>query len=77
MKRFWRLEGGRYWPETADPEMSALAPLLGDKQTSGEQVPNDAIDPKPTCVDLDQQQPAAFCCRPSKVRLVILDLAPT
>ena len=26
--------------------MSALAPLLGDKQTSGERVPNDAIDPK-------------------------------
>ena len=25
--------------------MSALAPLLGDKQTSGERVPNDAIDP--------------------------------
>ena len=43
MKRFWRLEGGRYWPETADPEMSALAPLLGDKQTSGERVRNDAI----------------------------------
>jgi hypothetical protein len=30
------------------PEMSALAPLLGDKQTSGERVRNDAIDPKPT-----------------------------
>jgi hypothetical protein len=26
--------------------MSALAPLLGDKQTSGERVPNDAIDPE-------------------------------
>jgi hypothetical protein len=25
--------------------MPALAPLLGDKQTSGERVPNDAIDP--------------------------------
>jgi hypothetical protein len=25
--------------------MSALAPLLGDKQTSGERVRNDAIDP--------------------------------
>ena len=30
--------------------MSALAPLLGDKQTSGERVRNDAIDPKRTNV---------------------------
>jgi hypothetical protein len=28
--------------------MSALAPLLGDKQTSGGRVPNDAIDPEQT-----------------------------
>jgi hypothetical protein len=27
------------------PEMSALAPLLGDKRTSAERVRNDAIDP--------------------------------
>jgi len=30
------------------PEMSALVPLLGDKQTSGERVENDAIDPQET-----------------------------
>jgi hypothetical protein len=37
----WALSGG--W------EMSAIPPLSGDKQTSGERVATAAFDPLPTC----------------------------
>ena len=36
---------GSILARSCGPEMSALAPLLGDKQTFGERVRNDAIDP--------------------------------
>jgi hypothetical protein len=38
--------------QSGGPGISALAPLSGGKQTSGERVENDANDPKATSPDI-------------------------